>query len=40
VARVKALFEEAAITRERTAPGAADRAHSARVDAQAEAAPS
>jgi hypothetical protein len=39
VARVKALFEPAAISRER-APGVADRARSARVDAQAEAATS
>jgi hypothetical protein len=35
VVRVKALFEEAAITRERTAPGAADRARSSRVEAEA-----
>jgi hypothetical protein len=35
VVRVKALFDEAAITRERTAPGAADRARSSRVEAEA-----
>jgi hypothetical protein len=35
VVRVKALFEEAAITRERTARGAADRARSSRVEAEA-----
>jgi hypothetical protein len=40
VARVKALFEGPALTRERTAPGATERARSARVDPQAEAAPS
>ena len=40
VARVKALFEDTAITPERAAPGVADGARSARADAQAEAAPS
>jgi hypothetical protein len=35
VVRVKALFEEAAIPRERTAPGAAGRARSSRVEVEA-----
>jgi hypothetical protein len=37
VARVKALFEEATVTRERETRGTADRARSSRVDEQTEA---
>ena len=40
VARVKALFDEPAVTRERTASGVADRVRTARVDPRTEAAPS
>jgi mitochondrial fission protein ELM1 len=40
VARVKALFDETAVLRERGTPGLADRARSPRASAQAEAAPS
>ena len=38
VARVKALFEEAAVAEQRVAPGAADRGRRVRVDRPAEAA--